>query len=86
MSAPMRQYRLTLKLDANSLSELADALFNLSHRVETGEMTAGMSGGVGSGYLYELLHDPEQTHDKYYADIREYLGKKADDEKCPLII
>ena len=74
--APIRAYRLTLKLDADTLSELASAMMNLSLRADRGELTRGVSGGPDSGYIYELLHDQAQTHETYFSQLREYLARK----------
>ncbi len=75
-TAPIRAYRLTLQLDADTLSDMASALMNLSLRADRGELTRGVSGGPDSGYIYELLHDPAQTHETYFNQVREYLARK----------
>lgn len=76
--APTRAVRLTLKLDADDMQELAWALRNIADRAERGDMTTGCTGGPSSGYIYELLHDPTITHDSYHAALRAYLdGLKA---------
>lgn len=75
---PTRAVRLTLKLDADDMQELAWALRNIADRAERGEMTTGCTGGPSSGYIYELLQDPTITHDSYHAALRAYLdGLKA---------
>lgn len=74
--APIRSYRLTLQLDADTLSDLASAMMNLSLRADRGELTRGVSGGPDSGYIYELLHDQAQTHETYFSQVREYLARK----------
>ena len=80
--APKRTYSLTLKLDADTLPELASALVNLGRRADRGELTRGVSGGPDSGYIYELLHNPEQTHETYFNQLNEYLArKKAEQER-----
>ena len=71
--APMRAVRLTLKLDADDMRELAHALCGIADRAERGELTIGVSGGPCSGYIYELLQDPTMTHDAYHAELRAYL-------------
>ena len=71
--APKRAHRLTLKLDADTLDEMASALVNLADRVVRGELTIGVSGGCGSGYIYELLSDPTKTNADYFAEVHEYL-------------
>lgn len=80
-AAPCRAVRLTLQLDADTMMDLATALEQIAMRVERGEMTTGCSGGYTSGYSYELLQDPEQTHDGYFAKLRNHLRTKAPNEK-----
>ena len=76
MSNPKRAVRLTLKLDADTKNDLARELENIASMIDRDELTVGVSGGFSSGYIYELLHDPEQTHDKYFMELRDYLGIK----------
>lgn len=73
LSPPKRAVRLTLKLDADDIRELSYALRNLADQAECGELTSGVSGGLHSGYIYELLQDPNQTHESYHAELRAYL-------------
>lgn len=49
----------------------------IGERIERGEMTVGTIGGpsVGSNYSYRVL--PEQTHDKYFRDIDEWLARDS---------
>ncbi len=77
MDAPHRAVRLTLAIEADTLDELAMALENIAAQAERNELTTGTSGGCGSGYNYELLQDPEQTHDSYFAQLRAYLASKT---------
>jgi hypothetical protein len=70
---PSRAVRLTLKLDADDMRELSYALRTIADHAERGELTIGMSGGPCSGYIYELLQDPEMTHDAYHAALRQHL-------------
>ena len=71
--APTRAVRLTLKLDADDMRELSYALRTLADHAERGELTSGVSGGPCSGYIYELLQDPTQTHEGYHSALRAYL-------------
>ncbi len=77
MSNPARAYRLTLMLDADSLSELVNALHSIAHRALSQELTVGVSGGYDSGYCYELLHDPAQTHEAYFEQLRAVFERPA---------
>lgn len=77
MDAPHRAVRLTLKMDADSPEELATALTNFAMQIERREVSRGVSGGPSSGAIYELLHDPAQTHEAYFEQVREYLADKS---------
>ena len=76
-AAPVRAYRLTLILDADTEDAMANELFQLSLRVERGEMTCGCSGSPSSGVTYELLLDKNQTHERYFEQVREHLKTKG---------
>jgi hypothetical protein len=73
-TAPHRAFRLTLRLDADSRDELASALHNFAEQVAREQVTTGLSGGPCSGSIHELLHDPAQTHELYFEQVREYLA------------
>ncbi len=75
--APARAYRLNLALGADTAAEIANALRNLATRIECNEVTTGVCGGPSDGAIYELLTDPEMTHDAYRAALRGYLEKKV---------
>lgn len=72
--APIRAFRLTLRLDADTKDELVHALEAIALRIEREELTVGLSGGVSSGYTYELLADPSKTHAQYFDELRQYLA------------
>ena len=73
---PMRALRLILKLEADNRAELAWALHNMAEQIEREQLTVGVSGGPYSGAIYELLHDPAQTHEQYFRDVQAYLADK----------
>lgn len=74
LTKPQRAIRLTLAIESDSISELCDALIGISDQIERGELTTGVSGGCGSGYIYELLQDENQTHDNYFKELNDYLA------------
>jgi len=74
--APSRAFRLTLRLDADTRDELARELERIALRIDREELTVGMSGGVSSGYTYELLADPSKTHEQYFEEVRQYLASE----------
>ena len=71
--APMRAVRLTLKLDADDMRELAYALRTIAGHAERGELTIGLGVPPCGGYIYELLQGPTMMHDAYFAVLRAYL-------------
>jgi hypothetical protein len=73
---PRRAFRLTMALEADTRSGLADALRNLADRVDRDEVTVGVWGSPSNGAIYELLSDPEMTHDAYHAALRQYLARR----------
>jgi hypothetical protein len=74
---PQRAVRLTLKMEADTREALASALFNMAARIDRGEMTAGVSGGYDSGYIYELIERDRPTHDEYFAALNAYLDRES---------
>ncbi len=56
--------------------DMATALHNLAHRIERDQVTEGCWGGPSDGAIYELLVDPEMTHDLYHQKLREYLDSR----------
>lgn len=78
-AAPRRAVRLTMEVDADTRADLASYLINMAHKIERGLVTRGVSGSPSSGAIYELLEDPTQTHDAYFAQVRAYLAKKDAD-------
>lgn len=76
LKLPVRAVRLTLRLDADDIQELARSLCRIADSAERGELTVGCCGGPDSGYIYELLQDPTMTHDAYHAALRAYLDER----------
>jgi hypothetical protein len=62
-------------MEADSRSDMANDLRNLARRIECDQVTSGVWGSYSSGAIYELLIDPEQTHDIYHAALVKYLDK-----------
>lgn len=75
-AAPVRAYRLTMALEADTRMDMAWALRNLAHRIEAEQVTVGCWGSPTDGAIYELLSDPAMTHDIYHAALRAYLDTK----------
>lgn len=77
-AAPVRAYRLTLRLDADTSEDLANALMQMARQIDCDKLSVGVSGGPSSGAIYELLRNPNQTHENYFREVRQYL---ADSQK-----
>jgi hypothetical protein len=75
-SGPSRAFRLVLAIEADSRDDLARGLCSFADSVDRDEVTRGVSGGYSSGYIYELLVDPNQTHDSYFAKLDAHLAHK----------
>ena len=73
---PQRAHTLITKIGADTAEDLAWELREMARKIERGEMTVGMMGGssVGSTYSYRVL--PDQTHDKYFQEIDEWLARE----------
>lgn len=81
IKAPHRAFRLSIKLEADTRSDMASALINLAHRIEREQVTNGCWGSPSDGAIYELLSDPEITHDVFHASLVAYLDQKAKEDR-----
>lgn len=82
---PVRAFRLTLMLDADTRTDMADALRNMADRVDRDQVTNGVWGGPSDGAIYELLTDPTMTHDAYHAALRSYLDQRSKEQKRAML-
>ena len=73
-AAPVRAYRLTLRLDADTREDLANALMQMARQIDCDQLSVGVSGGPSSGAVYELLHNPNKTHENYFREVNQYLA------------
>ena len=83
-AAPHRALRLSLALEADTREDMAQALRNLAHRVECEKVTTGVWGAPSDGAIYELLIDPNQSHDSYHAALRDYLDVKLENSRAAI--
>ena len=75
MVQPQRAVTLALKMGADNRQELASALRNFAFDVERGEARNGVSGGVASGYSWQITEHDGPTNEEYHAQVREFLAK-----------
>ena len=73
---PQRAHTLITKIGADTAHDLAWELREMARKIERGEMTVGTMGSpsVGAMYSYRIL--PDQTHDKYFQEIDEWLARE----------
>lgn len=76
MNSPTRAVRLTLLLEADTVDDLAHELRHIAFEAQAGKLTTGASGGCCAGSVYELLIDPEQTHERYFEQVHAYLAER----------
>lgn len=76
--APKRAFCLTASVQADTRDDLADALRQMAYQIEREQLTVGISGGPRSGAIYELLTNPDQTHEKYFREVQDYLKSRTD--------
>ena len=74
--ALVRAFKLTLRLDADTRKGLVKALTQMARQIDRDQLSVGVYGGTDSGAIYELLHNPNQTHENYFREVREYLAAK----------
>jgi hypothetical protein len=74
MTAPQRAHRIEIDAGADTAEDLAWELRQLATRLERGDLTRGCIGGPSSGSIYTYTHNPEMTHERYFAEIEAHLA------------
>ncbi len=75
-SAPRRAHELILQIGADTREGLTAALSQMIFEIETGQLTAGVSGGPSHGSVYAYRHDPAMTHDEYFRQLEAMLARE----------
>lgn len=73
--APHRAHEIDLKVGADTLDDLVWALRTISTELQRGQLSRGCSGSPSAGWTHEYRHDPEMTHDRYFADVDAWLDR-----------
>lgn len=74
---PFRAFRLVAKFEADTREDLARTVYQFADAIEREEVTVGCIGGSTDSVIYELLSDPSITHEKYFAELQDYLKRKG---------
>jgi hypothetical protein len=76
LQAPVRAFRLVLEVGADTRSDMASALRHMASRIEREQIAGnGTWGGYSDGGNWELLTDPTMTHERFFAELTEYLRR-----------
>lgn len=76
MNYPHRAHEFICKIGADTKEDLVAELFRFAHMIERDEITAGVSGAPSAGSIYAWRHDPEQTHESYFAELDAALERE----------
>lgn len=72
-TAPVRAHTFICKIGADTAEDLAHELRHFADELMRGQLTVGTIGGASVGSIYSYRVAPEQTHDKYFAELDEWL-------------
>lgn len=73
---PQRAHVLVMTLSADTADELAAELRRFADLILMGKVTTGATGGPASGSTYSYTVRPEQTHDKYFEEVKLWLERR----------
>ena len=79
MSAPTRQFELTLKIGADTMKDLVSLLDHFTGEIETG-LKGCAHGGCSAGGYFNLREYFGMTHDKYVELLHTYLEEERQRE------
>lgn len=76
---PKRAVQFRLELQADTPAAAASALYNLSLRVDRGQVSAhAVSGGHNSGYECWMTIADHPTHEEFALELKQWLDRKAE--------
>lgn len=79
---PKRAFEVTLKIGADSWKDVIDQVDHLGFVLEqSGPKCSSVSGGPSSNHSVEVVHNPEQTHDKYFSQLDDFLEDQREREE-----
>jgi hypothetical protein len=81
MEEPKRKYQMTFKIGADSWDEILSSMDNFTLEMKMYHPNLdrnhnGVSGSPVAGYSYDVIVDPDMTHDKYFEQIDAYLAER----------
>lgn len=64
-----RAHTLICVVEGDQKEDVVHRLHEMAAALHRNELTTGISGGSHSGTIYQYLHNPNMTHDAYFAEI-----------------
>ena len=85
---PHRRYQLTLDIGADTYDELLRAIHTFADHMDMNYpaldySTNGASGGVSTGYSYDVKVDNDMTHERWYEELQAYLAARKAHQPAP---
>jgi hypothetical protein len=74
LKQPVMAHSLLLEVEADNVKELANVLHRIAKDLAlNGPTESVICGGYDYGYMLKYKHDPEMTHDKFYAELEAFM-------------
>lgn len=73
-AAPERGHVLQVTAGGDTLGDLVHELRHLAAQLERGHLTVGVTGSPASGSVYSYRVDPEQTSERYFRQVEDWLA------------
>jgi hypothetical protein len=78
VAKPHRRIEFTLKVGADSIKDLQQALGQVSFDIEAGSRGPCVSGGVTSGWCWNIKEDESITHKMYVEQLQQHLAQSKE--------
>lgn len=74
-TAPKRRFELTINIAGDTWEAVLHDLRDVATHIEDhGQACTSISGGYSTGHVVTVTERPEQTHEKYFAELDLYLA------------
>lgn len=74
MKPPKRKHEMTLTFSGDELKDIVRGLSQVAFDIESGHVGPCVSGGVSSGWHWQINTNPEMTHEQYVLELDKYLS------------
>ncbi len=74
---PQRCYTLSIEIGGDTWDDVIGQLRHLAEHIEDhGPECKSVGGSPSSGHVLTITHRPEQTHEKYIAELDAYIAAR----------